>query len=89
MGTETIFMCIQGPFFGGLGDHPEGHATTEELLLQAAKMLGVDRSALQLEQEVGPGEICFNAEMPEGYYDEHEDGEELDSDGYRLSWEPA
>lgn len=87
MATETIFMSIQGPFFGGLGDHPKGYATTEELLTQAAKMLEVDRSAVSLVDEIGPGEICFNAEMPEGYYDKHENGEEIDADGYRIWWE--
>lgn len=77
LATETIFMSIVGP----------KDATTDQLVAKAAEMLEVGKDDIEVVDEVRPGEICFNAEMPEGYYDEHEDGGRLWDEKYELTWE--
>lgn len=76
-GTELVFMGIEGP----------ADLTTEELLTRAAKMLGIPRKAIEIEDEVGPGSVCFNAAMPAGYYDEHEDGLQIQDGACTVGWE--
>lgn len=77
--SELIFMDVQGP----------ATATTEELLSRAAAILGVGRDHVELVDEVHPGVVCFNASMPDGYYEDHPTGLSTQDDEYVVSWEPA
>lgn len=77
--ADTIFMGVQGP----------ETATLDALLQEAADILGVPRQNVVLVDDVGQGVACFNADMPDGYYDDHPDGESMRDGDFTVSWEPA